>query len=323
MTLTENTQSTAGQLVPRTTCFACESVRLAPIHEGFFRLGLCLTDPEAAPTLLPYEGKHFTLNYCRDCGFIQGEGIPADPNYFNALYSQKWSEEWMLSDFESTYKDNIFREILQELGRHVLRSPRKLLDVGTHVGKMMFLAGQAGWEADGIELNPLTREIAIRKTGRPVHRMTAKELASTGVKYDAITITDVLEHIPDPVSILTDLRMMTKPSGMIAIKVPSGKNQLRKEKVRVLLGMAEHAEIGTNFIHVNHFSPTALKTALTRAGFVNPRVTVGAPELPPGGGLRGALSRCFRILVYRIAKLPGGVHTPLGLNLQAYASVPS
>jgi len=281
-----------------------------------------LTDPEAAPTLLPYEGKHFTLNCCRDCGFIQAEGIPADPNYFNALYSQKWSEEWMLSDFESTYKDNIFREILQQLGRHVQRSPRRLLDVGTHVGKMIFLAGQAGWEADGIELNPLTREIAMRKTGRPVHRMTASELASTGVKYDAITITDVLEHIPDPVSILTDLRVMAKPGGMIAIKVPSGRNQLRKEKVRVLLGLADKVEIGTNFIHVNHFSPTALKTALTRAGFVNPRVTVGAPELPPGGGLRGALSRCFRSLVYGIAKLPGGVHTPLGLNLQAYASAP-
>lgn len=323
MNATDVQHGSAGLLAPRTTCFVCDSPRLKPLHEEVFRLGLSLNDVYAGPILAPYEGKRFTLNCCRDCGFIQAEGIPADPNYFDALYSQQWSEEWMLSDFESTYKDNIFRGILEEIGRPIHGTAKKLLDVGTHVGKMIYLAGQAGWEADGIELNPLTRDIAIRKTGRPVHRMTAKELARSGVKYDAITITDVLEHIPDPVSILTDLRSMLKPGGIIAIKVPSGMNQLRKEKLRVLLGVAKKAEIGTNFIHVNHFSPTALKLALTRAGFVNPRVTVGAPELPPGGGLRGALSRSFRILVYRFATLPGGVHSPLGLNLQAYASVPS
>ena len=169
----------------------------------------------------------------------------------------------------------------------------------------------------------MTREIAIRKTGSPVHRVTAKQLADTGVKYDAITITDVLAHIQDPVSILTSLRPILKPGGVIAIKVPSGKNQLRKEKIKVLLGMTEKAEIGTNLCHVNHFSPTALKRALIRAGFVQPRVTVGAPELPPGGGLRGLLSRFFRTSVFWVARLPGGVHTPLGLNLQAYASAPS
>ncbi len=309
-------------LTRQTSCFVCASHQLKPIHDGFFCLGNTLKDPEAEPTLRPFEGKHFLLNQCQACGFIQAQGIPIDPNYFTALYNQKWSEEWMLSDFDSVYKDNIFQGILHHIGKSIRKSPRSLLDVGTHVGKMIHLAGLAGWQADGIELNPRTREIAIRKTGRPVHRMTAKQLSETGVKYDAVTITDVLEHIPDPVSVLTDLRSLMNPNGMIAIKVPSGANQLRKEKFRTWIGATKRAEIGTNFIHVNHFSPTALRTALVRAGFVQPWITVGAPELPPGGGFRGLVSRCFRQAVFSVAKLPGGVHTPLGLNLQAFARVP-
>jgi 2-polyprenyl-3-methyl-5-hydroxy-6-metoxy-1,4-benzoquinol methylase len=309
----------SGLFIYHAACFVCKSTSLTPIHKGIIRLGQMLEDPEVATILAPYEGQHFKINLCKNCKFIQPEAIPSNPNYFNALYSQKWSEEWMLCDFESTYKDSIFLGILRRLGREAECSSKRLLDVGAHVGKMIFMAGLEGWVAEGVELNPRTREIAIRKTNRPVYHNSARELAATGVQYDAITMTDVLEHIPDPVSILTDLYSLLKRGGTIAIKVPSGRNQLLKEKLRVTLGLAETAEIATNFIHVNHFSPTSLTIALIRAGFVQPRIMVGAPELPPKGGLRGLINRSVRVLIFSVAKLPGGVHSPFGLNLQAFA----
>ena len=148
------------------------------------------------------------------------------------------------------------------------------------------------------------------------------ELANTSVTYAATTITNVLEHIPDSVSILNELPSLMKPGGMIGIKCPFGRNQLRREKARVHFRMIEKTEIAMNFVHVNQFPPTAMMCALTRSCFIEARVAVGVPELPPGGGLRGFLSRCFRIFVFGIAKLPRGLHTPLGLNLQAFASAP-
>jgi hypothetical protein len=73
-------------------------------------------------------------------------------------------------------------------------------------------------------------------------------------------------------------------------------------------------------ILVNHSSPRSIALALARAGFAGSVVTVGAPELPQTVGARNALSNAFRRGIYAAARLPGGVHTPLALNLQAYAT---
>jgi hypothetical protein len=82
--------------------------------------------------------------------------------------------------------------------------------------------------------------------------------------------------------------------------------------------------IADNLVHVNHFSPGALAMALDRAGFTRIVVSTGAPELLPVAGyvVRRGLSNALRLGVYAAASLPGGVHTPLALNLQAYADKP-
>jgi len=76
-------------------------------------------------------------------------------------------------------------------------------------------------------------------------------------------------------------------------------------------------------VHVNHFSPRSLALALAAAGFHKISVGTGAPEvLPASGGRRARLSNAIRLAVYAAGRLPGAVHTPLALNLQAYASKP-
>ena len=302
-----------------TACIVCDASDLHAINKEQFRHTHALKDPDVVEILRPYADREFVLNRCGKCGFLQPEGLPKEPRYFEALYDQKWSEEWMLDDFRNTYKDSIFRGILISLEDRLGAERKTLLDVGAHVGKMISIAGERGWKADGLELNDQTRKIAIKMTGRPIHRMMAAELVETGVRYDAITLTDVLEHIPYPVSVLTDLRKLLAPGGWISIKVPSGINQLRKQRIRKALGKVDRAEISTSLAHVNHFSPKALMTALGRAGFVRPTVGVGAPELQPGGGIKGSLDRKMRQLVFRFAQLPLGVYSPLALNLQAFA----
>ena len=78
--------------------------------------------------------------------------------------------------------------------------------------------------------------------------------------------------------------------------------------------------IADNLVHVNHFSPRSLALALERAGFLRVAIGAGAPELPAAVQAGGWLSNGFRRVVYAAARLPGAVHTPLALNLQAYGS---
>lgn len=308
---------------PLDRCWVCGGGALRPSHAEWIDIGGGANDPDAFPVLGPYDGQAFVLNRCRDCGFRQPAVLPAEPRYFDVLYDQKWGAAWMREEFESGYKDGIFRTVLRELGRRVAVPQRSLLDVGTHVGRMLHLARQAGWRAEGIELNPRTAAYAAERTGLPVHRVDASRLADTGARFGAVALTDVLEHIPNPVSLLTTLRRLVVPGGWVAVKVPHGPNQRLKQQVRALFDATTNTGIATSMVHINHFTPHSLRRALVRAGFDRVTLTTGAPDLAAGGGFKLRWSRATRRLVYHAARmLPGGVHTPLAMNLQAYARNP-
>ena len=281
---------------------------------------------EQDPELAAYSGRRVMMRRCSGCGFIQPEALPALPGYFERMYNQQWPDYWLDAEFTGTYKDLIFRSILHELGRRVSAPPggRSLLDIGAHVGRFIQIAHAAGWRAEGIELNPVTSGYARAHTGLPVHSASAESLSASDQRYDAVTLTDVLEHIPDPVSMLRTACALLAPGGSIAVKVPSAPSQMLKERVRLALrGKAGAPELAMNLVHVNHFSPHSLKMALSRAGFSEITVRVGAPELPPvadAGRLTARASNTFRRVVYRLANaIPAGAYSPLAFNLQAYA----
>jgi 2-polyprenyl-3-methyl-5-hydroxy-6-metoxy-1,4-benzoquinol methylase len=241
------------------------------------------------------------------------------------MYDQRWSSEWVEHEFESDYKDLIFHGILREL-RHrravgAGRTGSRLLDIGAHAGRFMYLAQRGGWDVEGIELNARTAAYAARRTGAPVHQTNAASLADDGRRYAAVTLTDVLEHIPEPVAMLTAAARLLEPGGTLAVKVPCGASQWCKERVLAAVSRSHTVSLADNLVHVSHFTPRSLRRALAEAGFVGITIRTGAPELQPANGsaLKASVSNAVRLGVYAAALLPGAVHTPLALNLQAYA----
>ena len=301
-------------------CWVCGSGRFTRVHLAPFDFHQF--EHEDAE-LFAYGGLDVWIAQCGDCGFRQPERLPALPRFFDRMYAQRWSEDWIAGEYDATYKDVIFRTILAQLDRRLgsdtCRESRTLLDVGAHAGRFLSLAQAAGWRVEGIELNPRTAAYAARRTGATVHHVNARELAAAGKRYTAVTLTDVLEHIPEPVALLTTLATLVEPGGCIAVKVPCAPSQAFKEQL-IARVTSRRVSLADNLVHVNHFSPHSLALALTRAGFSRTTVGAGAPELPPGRGVRGWLSNAFRRTVYAAARLPGGVYTPLALNLQAYGS---
>ncbi len=260
---------------------------------------------------------------CATCGFGQPEKLPTLPRFFDRMYDQHWSEEWIDAEFRASYKDLIFKTILGELAARVGPRTRRLLDVGAHAGRFMSLAQQRGWDVEGIELNPRTAAYAARQTGAPVHQVNAHTLAEDGRRFTAVTVTDVLEHIPEPVTLLATIARLMEPGGWLAVKVPCGRSQWQKERVLAALMPSHRVSLADNLVHVNHFSPSSLAKAIEGAGFTNVAVQAAAPELQPPGPstLRRIGSNALRLGVYAAARLPGGLQTPLALNLQAYAQL--
>ena len=310
-------QTGAAAFNPQTTCWICGGSRLLRFHQ-------CRLDfreyTRQDPELADYSGRHVWIVRCRNCGFGQPEELPRLPRFFERMYDQRWSDDWVDREFEARYKDLIFQTILRQLDRRLRPgAPRRLLDVGAHAGRFMSVSQLAGWEVEGLEVNPKTAACAQRRTGAIVHRVSIDAIAGEGRRYTAVTLTDVLEHIPDPVHVLTAAARLLAPGGVVAVKVPSGPAQLRKEQVLSALNRSRPISLAGNLVHVNHFSPQSLRLALQRAGFDEITIAPAAPELRyDGKWIRRAAPNALRLTVYAAARV-AGVRSPAALNLQAYA----
>jgi SAM-dependent methyltransferase len=302
---------------PQTACWVCGGTVFLRFHQS--RLDF-REYARQDPALAEYSDRRVWIVECRSCGFGQPEELPCLPRFFERMYDQRWADEWIEHEFEAAYKDLIFRTILRQLDRRVgSHVPRRLLDVGAHAGRFMRLAQAAGWVVEGVEVNPKTAAHAERRTGAVVHRVSIDTVAAEGRRYSALTLTDVLEHIPDPVQVLKAAARVLLPGGVVAVKVPSGPAQRRKEQVLSAFDRGRPVSLANNLVHVNHFSAHSLRLALEGAGFRDVTIRPGAPELRyHGPSVRCAMSNALRLTVYGAAHVMG-VRSAAALNLQAYA----
>jgi len=291
-------------------CWVCGGAALTALHGAEFDLSEYARQD---PSLAAYSGERVDIVECRDCGFAQPSALPALPAFFDRMYDQRWSDEWVAAEHRASYKDAIFADILAALERRLPRERRRLLDVGAHAGRFIATARRAGWQAEGLELNPKTAAFAAAATGAPVHQGNVHTFdADAG--YDAVTLTDVLEHIPQPREVLRRVARYLAPGGWVAVKVPNGPGQRFKERARAIVQRGYRPRLADNLVHVNHFTPASLRCALEEEGFRDVAILAGAPEYPAG-----VIGRLVRRLAFLPARaVPGAVHTPLALNLQAY-----
>jgi 2-polyprenyl-3-methyl-5-hydroxy-6-metoxy-1,4-benzoquinol methylase len=304
-------------ITPVPACWVCDGRHLDRVHDARLEFTEYRTqDPELAA----YSGQRVPIVRCTACGFAQPAGLPALPRYFDRMYDQRWSADWIEREHHAGYKDAIFDAVLTALETRLPPSRRRLLDVGAHAGRFIARARARGWDADGLELNPRTAAYAASASGGRVHQGNLETWSRSGAGYDAVTMTDVLEHIPDPRAALRRAHDLLEPAGWIAVKVPNAPVQRIKERARSWLRPDYQPALADNLVHVNHFSPASLRHALERERFGGVDVTVAAPEMPDGDATSSRVDRLVRTVAYRVAGgVPGGTHTPLAFNLQAYA----
>lgn len=104
---------------------------------------------------------------------------------------------------------------------------RRVLDVGCGSGFYLDLARAGGLETCGLELNTAAAEKA-RARGHKIFTRLLHELDPQEVgRFDLITLFQVLEHVPDPVSVMKQAAGFLNPGGYISIAVPSAEGVYR------------------------------------------------------------------------------------------------
>jgi SAM-dependent methyltransferase len=140
------------------------------------------------------------------------------------------------------------------------QSAGRLLDVGCASGLFLSLAAKAGWTVEGIEPSEaLHQKAALALAGKgEVHLGTLEQTKLAAGSFDAITMWDVLEHVPEPVEFLARCQSLLKPDGRLYLNIPN----LDSKEARLLgkrwpLLLAEH---------LNYFNRRSLTAAGQKAG---------------------------------------------------------
>jgi len=140
-----------------------------------------------------------------------------DPNEikkFEDLASQWWDPE---SEFQPLHAINPLRT--EYINLHSPVKGKKLLDVGCGGGLISEAMSVFGAEVTGIDMGEAPLSVAklhLLESGEKVEylKITAEELAEQRPEqYDVVTCLEMLEHVPDPSSVIEACAKMVKPGG--------------------------------------------------------------------------------------------------------------
>jgi SAM-dependent methyltransferase len=153
---------------------------------------------------------------------------------------------------------------------YVLRGgPRggRSLDVGSAAGFCLAVLRERGFDAYGVELSADIASYAIEELGfDTVHVGTLDTAPFPDASFDLVTMWDVLEHVVDPLELLSEARRKLTQDGLLVIETQDIDSRFAR-----LLGRSwqhyKHPE------HILHFTPGSLERLLARAGFRLEQVT--------------------------------------------------
>lgn len=157
------------------------------------------------------------LYRCRSCGFqFFDPRLAGDAEFYTAVQQQLHG--YYSPDRPENQRNAHFAAQKQF---------QNILDVGCGTGFALDAARARGLQTYGTEFNPQAAAEA-RSHGHIIFSESLESLqAQWSQAFDLISLNQLIEHVPDPVEIVTHCRALLKPKGVIAIAVPHSRGILR------------------------------------------------------------------------------------------------
>ncbi len=190
---------------------------------------------------------------CRSCGHMQVAVFPAraqlDSDYGD-VHDAAYVEE------EAGQRATAARTI-ERIERHIGRG--RLADLGCWVGFLLAEARGRGWHVVGVEPSRFASAFARERLGLEVITGTLDTPSLDDLRFDAVFLGDVIEHLPDPAGALARIRSLLDPGGVLCLALPDAGSRIAR-----LLGSRWWSVIPT---HVQYFTRVSLRRLLTDNGF--------------------------------------------------------
>lgn len=198
---------------------------------------------------------------CRECGVLFVHPIPknlSDIYVEDYFAGAKKGSGYVDYDRDKLAMTETFETYLDEIAR--LRPKHgRLLDVGAATGTFVEAANRRGWDSSGIEISDYAAQKG-REKGLDIRTGVLENSGFKEETFDAITMWDVVEHLPDPSHTVTSACALLKPNGVLALNTPNAGSLFAR-----MLGTHWHLIVPPE--HLVYFNTANLSELLVGAGF--------------------------------------------------------
>lgn len=205
---------------------------------------LCATEAEAADA----PRGDISLSYCRDCSHIVNSAF----DQARVSYDGRFENTLTFSPRYRQYAEVTADRLINRYGL----DSKRIVEIGCGSGDFLRLLCSAGNHGEGYDPSqPTSRSTAGRGSVEIIGRSFAAEDARGA---DFVCCRHVLEHLPEPMDLLRQLResMAIRAGAMVFFEVPNGLFTLDR------LGIWDIIHE-----HVSYFTPSSLVRAFHGAGF--------------------------------------------------------
>jgi len=240
-----------------TMCSLCESEDIAPVDSDL------------------------NIFKCNHCGYIFDNPRPtfdeiksfySNEGKYGALIRKMWLKE-------EKARDILWQRRLVKLKK--LKENGALLDIGAGIGQFLQLA-KNDFEVLGTEISKIAIAIAKAKYDLNLIEGRIEDIDFGHRRFDVITLFHVLEHVPDPSSLLKRCYDLLSKDGVLIIATPNEIDSFRRTIIRLLsvLPVSRFRKYGKfglpklelgkslNEIHLSHFTLSTLRWLIKKSNFI-------------------------------------------------------
>jgi SAM-dependent methyltransferase len=222
------------------------------------------------------------VSQCHDCSLLYTSTRIKAPEQVYWGDADAYLEEARLI-FEGKkphHRDPNYLEELELIKRY--KPTGRFLDVGCNMGMLLRHVRKMGWTGVGVEPSPTLASLAIGRLGLDVYNCFLSDLPDKELEsFDVVALSDVFEHITEPIDFLRQAGRYLAPDGILYIKVPNASWNMFKQKALKLFGKAPKQGVWDSYEHVVHYTDATLTKMLDRAGFDVVQITIGTPIQVP------------------------------------------
>ena len=209
----------------------------------------------------------WALGRCKGCGLHFTDPRPS-PEYLKESYAGGYHQELRTEGGPERAFGTKYRRYADWLTPH-LHAGSRVLDIGCASGGFVKTLSDRGFAAEGLELNQDSAEWGRDHYAVTIHNKTLEECSFAPGSFDAVSLTDVLEHTLHPRDYLANVGEILAPKGLVLVAFPDIKS-LESRYFRLMATLTRRPWVWKNLHiprHIWEFTKATAKECFDRAGF--------------------------------------------------------